>query len=77
MIVKVISDDGSTKMVMINEKMNACDICITLAEKHHQTFEPNWTLVERLEDFELGSDFRYLFPLTILYMHMLSKWWLL
>ena len=42
-------------MVLINEEMDARDVCMMLAEKNHQNFEPNWTLVERLEDFELGS----------------------
>ena len=54
MIVKVINNDGSSKMVLINEEMDARDVCMMLAEKNHQNFEPNWTLVERLEDFELG-----------------------
>ena len=55
MIVKVINDNGSSKMVLITEQMDAYDVCMMLAEKNHENFEPNWTLVERLEDFELGS----------------------
>ena len=55
MIVKVINDNGSSKMVVINEQLDAYDVCMMLTEKNHQTLEPNWTLVERLEDFELGN----------------------
>ena len=55
MMVKVIHDNGFSKMIVINEHMNAYDVCVMLAEKYHEKFEPNWTLVERLEDFGLGS----------------------
>jgi len=53
--VKAISIDGSHKMAVVDETMDACDVCMILAEKNHQNFGPNWTLVERLEDFELGK----------------------
>ena len=53
--MKAISIDGSSKMAVVDETMNARDVCMILAEKNHQNFGPNWTLVERLEDFELGK----------------------
>ena len=53
MIVKVINNDGSSKMVLINGQMDTHDVCMMLAEKNHQSLDPNWTLMERLEDFEL------------------------
>lgn len=56
MIVKAINDDGSSKMVEIIEQMDAFDVCIILADRNHKTLEPNWTLVERLEEFEIGTD---------------------
>jgi len=52
--VKAISVDGSSKMAVVDEQMDARDVCMVLAEKNHQSFGPNWTLVERLEDLELG-----------------------
>lgn len=52
--MKAISIDGSSKMAVVDENMDARDACMILAEKNHQNFGPNWTLVERLEDFELG-----------------------
>ena len=53
--MKAISVDGSSKMAVVDEQMDARDVCMILAEKNHQNFGPNWTLVERLEDFELGE----------------------
>ena len=53
--MKAISVDGSSKMAVVDEQMDARDVCIILAEKNHQNFGPNWTLVERLEDLELGE----------------------
>lgn len=57
MIAKVINDDGSSKMVVIYERMDAFNVCIMLAKKNRQTFEPNWTLVQRLEDFDLSNNY--------------------
>jgi len=42
-------------MAVVDEQMDARDVCVILAEKNHQNFGPNWTLVERLEDLELGK----------------------
>lgn len=55
--MKAISIDGSSKMAVVDENMNSRDVCEILAEKNHQNFGPNWTLVERLDDFELGKNF--------------------
>ena len=74
MIVKAVYDDGSSKMVLINEEMNAYDVCMMLAKKNHQNIKPNWTLVERLEDFELGNvNIKYLFNyIVILHTYMIT-----
>ena len=62
MIIKVINEDGSSKMVTINKEMEAYDVCMMLAEKNRKNFEPTWTLVERLEDFDLCNvNFLHLF----------------
>jgi len=53
--VKAISIDGSSKMAVVDGSMDARDVCMILAAKNHQDFGPNWTLIERLEDFELGK----------------------
>ena len=55
--MKAISIDGSSKMAVVDENMNSRDVCEILAEKNHQNFGPNWTLVERLDDLELGKNF--------------------
>jgi len=53
--VKAISIDGSSKMAVVDGSMDARDVCMILAAKNHQDFGPNWTLIERLKDFELGK----------------------
>jgi len=64
MVLKAISIDGSSKMAVVDENMNARDSCMVLAEKNHQNFGPNWTLVERLDDFELGKIPTFMFVFT-------------
>jgi len=53
--VKAISIDGSSKMAVVDETMDAHDVCMILTAKNHQDFGPNWTLVQQLKDFELGK----------------------
>ena len=54
-MIKVINEDGSSKTVTINREMNACDVCLMLVEKNRLNFEPTWTLVEWLDNFDLGN----------------------
>lgn len=53
--VKVFNNDGSNKTVVLEEGMSAAVACYLLVTKNHFEESPNWALIERLGDVNLGE----------------------
>ena len=55
--IKVFAEDGSTKSLLINERMTVGQVCKMLAEKNHVTRDASWGLVELLPDLHMERAF--------------------
>ena len=53
--VEVFNDDGSSKMIVLEEGLSSADACYLLVNKNHFKESPNWALIERLGDIGLGE----------------------
>ncbi|XP_070567099.1 ras-associated and pleckstrin homology domains-containing protein 1-like isoform X3 [Ptychodera flava] len=53
LIIRVFTEDGSSKTVLVDENMTSRDVCHLLVEKNHYEETPNWVLVERLPDIHM------------------------
>ncbi|XP_077978541.1 uncharacterized protein LOC144433984 isoform X3 [Glandiceps talaboti] len=88
LIIRVYTEDGSSKTVLVDENMTCRDVCHLLVEKNHFEESPNWVLVERLSELymertpeeheHLVTDILLLWPRetnnTILFMEKREKY---
>ncbi|XP_040581301.1 ras-associated and pleckstrin homology domains-containing protein 1 isoform X2 [Lepeophtheirus salmonis] len=51
--IKVFSEDGSTKSLLVDERMTVAQVCAMLAEKNNVKRDPSWGLVELLPDLHM------------------------
>lgn len=47
--------DGSSKSLLVDEKMTCGYVTSLLADKNHVTMEPKWAVVEHLPDLHMGK----------------------
>ena len=66
LVVKVLCEDGSSKMLIIEESMTAQDVCDVMATKTHRARDPNYCIVEKLADLNIGNIFIMIFLKTSL-----------
>ena len=52
-VIKVYTDDGSSKAVVLDEYMTSAMVCHLLAEKNHAEESPYWEVVEKQGDLGL------------------------
>ena len=52
-VIKVFTEDGASKAVVVDESMTAAMVCHLLAIKNHWEESPHWQLVERLGDLSV------------------------
>ncbi|PSN41867.1 hypothetical protein C0J52_10233, partial [Blattella germanica] len=50
LFIKAFSADGSTKSLLVDEKMSCAYVTRLLADKNHVTMDPKWGIVEHLPD---------------------------
>lgn len=54
LFIKAFSMDGSSKSLLVDEKMTCGYVTRLLADKNHVTMEPKWAIVEHLPDLNMG-----------------------
>lgn len=47
--------DGSSKSLLVDEKMTCGYVTRLLADKNHVEMEPKWAIVEQLNDLHMGK----------------------
>lgn len=57
LFIKAFTSDGSTKSLLVDEKMSCGYVTRLLADKNHVTMEPKWAIVEHLPDLYMGEYF--------------------
>eukprot|EP00118_Oscarella_pearsei_P017863 m.179732 g.179732 ORF g.179732 m.179732 type:complete len:704 (+) comp39229_c0_seq3:154-2265(+) len=57
LVVKLLCEDGSSKMLVIEEAMTAQDVCDVMVTKMHCPRDPNYCILERLADFQAERTF--------------------
>lgn len=57
LFVKFYTIDGSTKSLLVDEKMVCSYVTSLLADKNHVKMDPKWALVEHLPDLLMGMYF--------------------
>lgn len=55
LFIKAFTSDGSTKSLLVDEKMTVSFVTRLLADKNHVTMDPKWGLVEHLPDLYMGE----------------------
>lgn len=55
LFIKAFSTDGSSKSLLVDEKMTCGYVTRLLADKNHVTMEPKWAVVEHLPDLHMGK----------------------
>lgn len=55
LFIKAFSMDGSTKSLLVDEKMTCGYVARLLADKNHVAMEPKWAIVEQLPDLYMGT----------------------
>lgn len=55
LFIKAFSMDGSSKSLLVDEKMTCGYVARLLADKNHVTMEPKWAIVEHLPELHMGS----------------------
>lgn len=55
LFIKAFSVDGSSKSLLVDEKMTCGYVARLLADKNHVTMEPKWAIVEQLPDLHMGT----------------------
>ncbi|XP_041987722.1 ras-associated and pleckstrin homology domains-containing protein 1 isoform X3 [Aricia agestis] len=53
LFIKAFSTDGSSKSLLVDEKMTCGYVARLLADKNHVTMEPKWAIVEHLPDLHM------------------------
>ncbi|XP_047040447.1 amyloid beta A4 precursor protein-binding family B member 1-interacting protein isoform X1 [Helicoverpa zea] len=53
LFIKAFSMDGSSKSLLVDEKMTCGYVARLLADKNHVTMEPKWAIVEHLPDLHM------------------------
>ena len=53
LFIKAFTTDGSTKSLLVDEKMTVGHVTRLLADKNHVRMEPKWVLVEHLPDLHM------------------------
>ncbi|KAI5636443.1 PH domain-containing protein [Phthorimaea operculella] len=53
LFIKAFSMDGSSKSLLVDEKMSCGYVARLLADKNHVTMEPKWAIVEHLPDLHM------------------------
>ncbi|XP_023940847.1 abnormal cell migration protein 10 isoform X2 [Bicyclus anynana] len=53
LFIKAFSTDGSSKSLLVDEKMTCGYVTRLLADKNHVTMEPKWAIVEHLPDLHM------------------------
>ncbi|CAG4955083.1 unnamed protein product [Colias eurytheme] len=53
LFIKAFSTDGSSKSLLVDEKMSCGYVTRLLADKNHVTMEPKWAIVEHLPDLHM------------------------
>ncbi|XP_045458150.1 ras-associated and pleckstrin homology domains-containing protein 1 [Melitaea cinxia] len=53
LFIKAFSVDGSSKSLLVDEKMTCGYVARLLADKNHVTMEPKWAIVEQLPDLHM------------------------
>lgn len=56
LFIKAFSMDGSSKSLLVDEKMTCGYVTRLLADKNHVTMEPKWAIVENLPDLHMGNN---------------------
>lgn len=57
LFIKAFSVDGSSKSLLVDEKMTCGYVARLLADKNHVAMEPKWAIVEYLPDLQMGNLF--------------------
>ena len=52
-IIKVFTEDGASKAVVVDEDMTSAMVCHLLALKNHADESPHWEMIERIGDLGL------------------------
>lgn len=72
LFIKAFTSDGSTKSLLVDEKMTCGYVTRLLADKNHVTMEPKWAIVEHLPDLYMGTskifsfnNFNWFFRFTV------------
>lgn len=65
LFIKAFSMDGSSKSLLVDEKMTCGYVTRLLADKNHVTMEPKWAVVEHLPDLHMGKPPSSIMPLTM------------
>lgn len=60
LFIKAFSTDGSSKSLLVDEKMSCGYVTRLLADKNHVTMEPKWAIVEHLPDLHMGTSFKFI-----------------
>lgn len=55
LFIKAFSADGSTKSLLVDEKMTCAYVTRLLADKNHVHMDPKWGIVEHLPDLYMGK----------------------
>lgn len=57
LFIKAFSMDGSSKSLLVDEKMTCGYVARLLADKNHVIMEPKWAVVEHLPDLHMGKEY--------------------
>lgn len=55
LFIKAFSQDGSSKSLLVDEKMSVAQVCRMLTDKNHVRVDPKWAVVEHLPDLYMGE----------------------
>lgn len=59
LFIKAFSADGSTKSLLVDEKMTCAYVTRLLADKNHVHMDPKWGIVEHLPDLYMGKSWQW------------------
>lgn len=55
LFIKAFTGDGSTKSLLVDEKMSCGHVTRLLADKNHVRMEPRWAIIEFIPDLLMGE----------------------
>lgn len=67
LFIKAFSADGSTKSLLVDEKMTCAYVTRLLADKNHVHMDPKWGIVEHLPDLYMGKSRMLMYVVYWLY----------